>query len=65
MFSGVFIAEEVDGKRRLVVRKYHNGWCRGTFGCLFEHVSEICMFHGWNFFLFRSKNSVHVTSLKC
>jgi hypothetical protein len=44
VFSGVFTAEEVDGTGDKGSR-YCNGSCMNTFGGIFEHVSEINLFH--------------------
>jgi hypothetical protein len=57
VFSGVFIAEEVDKSTRQGVRWYHHGWF------LFEHAPNIFLFHQWSFFLIKSKTSGLGTTL--
>lgn len=53
-------------RRRKGAWRYHNGWCTGTLGGLFECVSEIRFFLWWSFFLVRSKTSSLGTAVwKC
>jgi hypothetical protein len=45
VFSGVFIAEEVDGGGDKGIKRYQNGRFTDTLGGLFELVLEVCLFH--------------------
>ena len=52
--------------RREEVKRYQNSWSTDTLGGLSEHVSEICLFHWWSFFLVKSNTSdLGTTALKC
>ena len=65
VFSGMFIAEEVNGARREGGQEIPE-WLTDTLGGLFEHVPETCLFHWCSFYLLKDETSYPKTTfLKC